>query len=291
MLLNVHPGISTIGELKATSMGPISEYQCSCGAQFEQCQFWGEVKEAMHSKGSPLDFDDFGTHFKSKNYLFNKILRAQIKNRLFEMIRRWVIFAIPSLKQEYRDILEINKSLIEIISNKQQGSIFVDGSKDAIRLLYMHESDEWEIYVIKLVRDGRAQANSARNKVEENIDYKVAVREWKSTILQMDEVCSYIPASRVLSVKYEDLCENPNDIMNKVFNFVGIEKIDQDWSDVVIDSGNQHIIGNNMRKKQSIKIKLDTKWKQKVSDKEMRFFDKIARKVNKKLGYQSDVRS
>lgn len=290
MLMNVHPSISTIGELKATSMEPIEDYMCSCGEQIHACHFWKDVQSDLEKKYSlDLNLGQFGTHFNAKEYIKGKILSAQLRGKLFEATRREFILRWTNLTSAYKRILDKNVKLVETICDLQGGEVFLDGSKDPNRLRFMHDSDQWDIYVIKLVRDGRAQSNSARNKSEENTDYIGAVGEWKKTIKQMNRVCDYFPQSKVLSIKYEDLCANPNDVMNGIWNYVGLNDIEQDWSNVVIDSRNQHIIGNNMRKKESIKIRLDTKWIDSVSKQELDYFDSKAGQLNRDLGYQSTI--
>ena len=51
-LLAQHPRVATVGELKATRMGSIDEYRCSCGEPMRTCEFWqalgGKPKAALN---------------------------------------------------------------------------------------------------------------------------------------------------------------------------------------------------------------------------------------------------
>ena len=290
MLMNVHPSISTIGELKATSMEPISDYMCSCGTNINECAFWDEIQAVLAGKNATLDLADYGTHFKSDKYIFDRILRAQVRGPLFEGLRKTIIDAVPALKSEYQAILNKNELMVNAICENQGGDYFLDGSKDPNRLLFMDRSGRWDIYVIYMIRDGRAQSNSARSKEDDKFDFYGAVNEWKSTVLQMNEACVQMTTQNVHHIKYEDLCESPSVEMNKIWSFLGLEEIEQDWSKVTISQKDQHIIGNNMRKKDNITIRLDQRWNEKVTTEELEYFDNQAGSLHAELGYQRTKR-
>lgn len=285
-LLAQHPEIATIGELKATSMGDIKQYTCSCGEPILSCSFWQQAQAAAKAKGMDFSLDDFGTHFKSDVNLHNKILGAQVRGLGFEALRSVAIGCVPGLQQEYNAILKRNKVLVDVCLELQGGSIFIDGSKDPNRLEYLVRSNLWDIDVLYMVRDGRAQANSAREKPLENLDYESACKEWVHTIDQMDAVLRYVDTKRVMKLKYEDLCKEPNAVINSIWSFLGIEAIDQDWSDVALDGSEHHILGNdNMRKAKSVTIRHDEKWRGKVSEAELALYQEIAGPTHMRLFY------
>ena len=115
MLLAEHQRIATIGELKATSMGDLKYYQCSCGLPILECDFWKALIVEMSRRGAELDLDDFHTHFAGKEKYISRILLSQIRAPFFELLRSIAIQAIPGLRKEYLSIMEKNRQMIDAI--------------------------------------------------------------------------------------------------------------------------------------------------------------------------------
>ena len=46
-LLARHPDIATVGELKASALGSLDSYKCSCGELLRECQFWDRIASRM----------------------------------------------------------------------------------------------------------------------------------------------------------------------------------------------------------------------------------------------------
>lgn len=285
MLLARHPRIATIGELKATSMGELEDYKCSCGLPILNCEFWESLTEKVKQAGESFDIEDFGTHFTDKRFLVRKILGAQVRGSFFEFLRWLVIKAIPGISRQHARIVKKNNIVIDSICDIQNKDVFLDGSKDPHRLLYLINSDIWDIYVVRMIRDGRAQSNSNRRKEENKMNYRDSVIEWNRTINQMTLAGRYIQGDRIHDLRYEDLCANPKGVMDDLWVFLGLEKMQCDWNEVDIKEFEHHILGNNMRTKDKIYIALDEGWKNNVSVKELREFDRIAGKTNESLGY------
>lgn len=285
-LLAQHRDIATIGELKATAMGDISQYICSCGAPIQTCDFWAQARAAVKEQGEELALDNFGTHFTADNALHQKVLGAQMRSPVFEVMRDMAINLLPGLARTFQEILNKNRLLVDVTMGLQGGSVFIDGSKDPNRLKYLLQSSYWDIEVISMVRDGRAQANSAREKPLENMDYEKACEEWVYTIQQMELVSRYVSPDKVFSLKYEDLCKDPNKIINDIWAFLGLEAIEQDWGNVALAGGSHHILGNdNMRKSDTVSIRYDERWRDKVSQEELAIYERIAGRTHTALGY------
>ncbi len=266
-------------------MGNIDEYFCSCGTLIADCSFWSQLVQACREQGIPMKLQDFGTHFKSSNATWSKILGAQIRGPIFETIRRFFLNKLPGLHREYLKILNCNNSLIDLLLDGKQNDWFLDGSKDPNRLMYFKHSARWNIKVIVLYRDGRAQSNSSRHKSPQQFNYVEAAREWKKTIKQMSRVMELFEKDSYLELHYETLCERPSQTMEKLWQFLELDSPDIDWeSDIV--KGTSHILGNDMmRQRNQIKIRLDKKWMSELTDSNLADFEKVAGEANRKLGY------
>jgi len=284
LLLAQHQDIATMGELKATAMGPIENYRCSCGELIEACDFWQQLQLSVKKQNKAFSLQNFGTHFGSASLFSDRILRAQVRGPIFESIRQ-VGLSLPGVAAEFQQIIENNQYFIEQTCRLQDKSIFLDGSKDPHRLKYLMQSNLWDIKVIRMYRDGRAQSNSQRKKGYHGGDYASACHEWKSTIAQMHEVSALLPKDDLITIKYESLCADPNAVMESLWQFLDIPSMEQDWSSVDLRQTPHHIIGNSMRTKSQISIKVDDAWKETLSDDDLTAFNNIAASTNHQLGY------
>lgn len=287
MLLAEHQRIATIGELKATSMGDLKQYQCSCGQPILECDFWKTLRVEMSERGSKLDLEDFHTHFAGNKKYISRILLSQIRAPFFELLRSIAIQAIPGLRKEYLSIMKKNKQMIDAICDIEKRSHFLDGSKDPQRLLYFDRSGNWNIKLIKMYRDGRAQSNSNRKKKANKMDYLSSVKEWRKTVKQMERVTNYASIKDVYTLRYEDLCSSPGKYMDELWDYIGIERIERNWSELDINKQGNHILGNNMRTKDKLRVSLDEGWRSDVTKEELDIFRKVAGDMNASLGYRT----
>ncbi|MBV1878025.1 MAG: sulfotransferase [Pseudomonadales bacterium] len=285
MMLAQHPRISTIGELKATAMGSVDEYSCSCGEKLLACNFWRQLSKDMAQQGEAFSLSNFGTHFGSRHALSNRILGAQVRGGLFEFLREKSIALIPSLAKEYQQITQKNRFIIEKICGLQKGDLFLDGSKDPQRLLYYQASGLYNIYVIRMFRNGRAQCHSRRLKPRNPVDHTGAVKEWVSTIKQMDYLVQKFADDKVFTFQYEQLCAQTGSILDQICSWLSIDPLSMDWSNINLKQSEHHIVGNRMRNEDSIVIRLDEKWRNSTTPSETQVFDSLGQKTNRQIGY------
>lgn len=280
-LLSTHRAITTIGELKATSMGDIEQYLCSCGQPLLECQFWRTVKEAMDRCGNKFVLSHFGTHFITDNRLCNRLLRSGVRGKLFEAARSIALGIVPSWRRILQEILNTNRTLIDILCDLHEGYVFLDDSKDAVRLRYLLSGGYWDIRVINLVRDGRGVTNSYMGHYK--VSMEEAVKEWLHTCREIAHMESRLGKNQCLRVNYEELCCNPQTVLTKIYNFIGVE---QSVCSANYHASDYHILGNAMRLTSTSTIRLDEKWRTKLSAVDLEIFESRAGRINRKLGYQ-----
>src|SRR5690606_37344402 len=94
-LLNAHPDVCTVGELKA-GMPDGYNYVCSCGVPLGQCDFWQRVIDAHRRTGRNFDLNDFGMRFERQPHRWvGKILGAGVRGPLLEWVRDTAIACLP----------------------------------------------------------------------------------------------------------------------------------------------------------------------------------------------------
>jgi len=280
LLLADHPDIATVGELKATSRGDLSTYYCSCGALLKACPFWSNVQETMHGYGRKFSLDNYDTHFHHPPHLLtDRLLRTSVRSPLFETIRETGFLLSPTARKIRTKIIEQNKALIDIICSLQKASVFLDGSKDPIRLKILFSTGLWDIRAIHLIRDGRGVTNSYMKN--QNMSMNKAAQEWVTTQKECKQMTRLLGNRRCLTVYYEALCQEPEKTLASIYDFLKIESETQPSLNRI-----KHIMGNRMRLGQHKDIRLDEKWKQSLSASNLLIFKDIAGELNRRHGYK-----
>jgi hypothetical protein len=280
-LLAQHPQIATIGELKATAMGGLSTYYCSCGTLLTECPFWQQVITAMAVHGKNFSLENFGTHFRTHSPIIDRLLRTSYHGPFLEAVREIAFQCYPSAARLRKTIIEQNKAVIETICSIQQKNIFLDDSKDPVRLKFLLSSDYWYIRVIYLIRDGRGVTNSYMR--HHNAHMTEAATEWVHTQQECDRMAKQLGSDLCLQICYEDLCRNPDEILTKITTFLDIAPVTDNRQSLSVQQ--QHILGNQMRLTALHDIRLDEKWKKSLSSDDLTIFNAIGGKLNQSYGY------
>ena len=280
MLLAPHTRIASVGELKATSMGAIDDYLCSCGTRLLNCSFWRELQSVLAASGVELRFDDFETHFKNGPGVIDKLLGAGVRGHLFEAARSTLIRWTPPTSRAWRNKIDRIHSVMNAIMHIQGGDIFLDSSKDCIRLQHLIQANRWDIKVVRIDRDGRGVVNSIKKR--HRIDIDNAIREWKYTMREQHNVWRSLPDHAKLLIRYEDLCHSPQAELERIEAFTGIDGLIDCQSSAPL-----HLLGNPMRTAGGLDIKLDEKWRDELEAVELTKFETEAGHTNRLLGYSS----
>lgn len=279
-LLAQHPRIATIGELKATGMGDVSRYACSCGELITRCAFWARVTEQCRRRGVEFSVDAFGTSLRSPNGVTDVLLRTRVRGRWFERARALLLDTLPRCRAEITALVRRNFELSRVICELQDRDVFLDGSKDAPRLLHFARSGLWRVRTIFLTRDGRGVVNSL--KTRKNLSVDRAAEDWVTTIRENLSTVRLLDPREVITVRYEELCANPDGTLARVWDWLGIghPPLGQDFR-----AGDFHILGNEMRLRRSAEIKLDERWRRELDADALQRFERRAGALNRALGY------
>jgi len=211
--------------------------------------------------------------------LSDKLLYSSLRGPLFESLRDSLIGAIGNIQAFNKRVKNTNRVLVEILMDKMGGSIFLDGSKDPIRLKYLSQIPEWDIKVIHMVRDGRATSYSYMKNYGITMDQ--AAREWRQTCNEFPNIERFIDSKNIYFTRYEDLCRDQNGALDDIFGFLGVG---HDLSDN--DFSKQHILGNSMRLTDDFNVKMDNRWKNALSPEDLACFSRTAGEINAKYGYE-----
>jgi hypothetical protein len=281
-LLAAHPRIATVGELKGTSMGDVDAYPCSCGAPIRQCPFWKRLAAALADRGVDFDVARFGTHFRWENggRLADRALAARLRGPAAEWLRRRALSALPGLRGHARRILERNRVMIETVCALRGADVFLDGSKDPVRLKYLMDCPAWRPRVIHLVRDGRGATLSYMKVYGCSMDE--AAREWRATNQECERLRRALPAESWVRLRYEDVCRDPAAGVRQALGLLGENGPATVGDFRAID---HHIIGNSMRLRPDGRIEMNESWRTALTQGDRDAFERVAGGLNRQLGY------
>ena len=280
-LLSQHDRIATIGELKATRMGDVDRYDCSCGTRIRECAFWQELARRAADRDVEFSVDDFGTVFGSSNALLDKVMRATVRGPWFERLRSALLALAPGAAARRRAIARRNFVLGQVVCEMQDGDIFLDGSKDAVRLRHFIDAGLWDIRVIYLQRDGRGVTNSYRKHDDMSRDR--AIDYWLANVRELERMRARLPGESVFDLRYEDLCREPARTMSELWRWLGIAE--RPLEALAETADKSHILGNRMRLTNVAEIRYDESWRRISSADDLERFAERAGHVNRQLGY------
>ncbi|MCC7462072.1 MAG: hypothetical protein IT480_06365, partial [Gammaproteobacteria bacterium] len=164
MLLNSHPDICTVGELKITALGDVRRYRCSCGVPILECPFWCGVTADMRAAGFDFDIAHPGTHYGAvDSVLARRLLRPLHRGSGFERLRDLALACTPGWSRFLAAAQARNAALIGSVLARSGKQVIVDSSKIGMRLKYLLRNPALDVRVVRVKRDGRAVALTYMN--------------------------------------------------------------------------------------------------------------------------------
>lgn len=304
MLLGSHPEICTVGELKVTSLGDPDLYRCSCHLKIVDCPFWCSVRDAMRDRGIDFEVTAAGTDIRTgASHYVRRLLRPLCRGMVLEKLRDALLFLSPNWRASLPRIQHRNRALVESISALTGKQVIVDSSKIGLRLKYLQEIPGLDVVVIRLIRDGRAVSltymdparfadardvslrggGSGGDRREQRLPMMQAAREWLRSNEEAEAVLKQMDARKWTQVHYEDICQNPVAELSRLYAFLGVDPAGRQLDFRSIE---QHVVGNGMRLDTTSEIRLDERWRDTLNQDELRVFDRVAGRMNRRLGYQ-----
>jgi len=252
-----------------------------------------------------IDFDitRAGTSiFEVQSRYAHRLLAPLYRDSVLESIRDCALWFSPAWHAHYRETQHRNAALVESLQEITGAKLVLDSSKLALRLKYLLQIPRMDIKVIRLIRDGRAVsltytdewsfADAADPKLRgggsgvrrepPRRDMAAAAHEWKRSNEAADCLVSQLPRSQWIEVRYEELCSQPEPTLRRLCQFLALNP---DKIDLNFRSRKQHVIGNGMRLDSTSEIRLDERWREHLSIEDLRAFESVAGKLNRKYGY------
>ncbi|MCF8076233.1 MAG: sulfotransferase [Desulfotignum sp.] len=232
LLLGSHSKMLGIGEVERMEQTP----KCTCGYALRHCNFWSELYlesflRSLRLFRKPLDFI-----FGNQNYLTRRGKHS------------W-----KPLKDRQQFIKD-NLLFYKTICNKSGKEIIVDSSKNIDRAELLAAEEAMDVFLVHIVRDGRAVTWSYMKKYNKALFYAYSWLTYyiKITLLKKRTTAGYI------RVEYEDLVKKPELELKRILNALGYEF---EPSMMEFRSQNNHQVGgNDMRFHKTVEIREDRDW-------------------------------
>lgn len=303
MLLGSHPEICSAGELKATSLGPVTSYRCSCGHLIGECPFWHRVHEAMARRGIAFSITSAMADVRTgASPAMRRLLRPLHRGPLLEAMRDLALAGIPGWRRHVARVQAIDAALAASLCECSGARAVVDSSKIGLRLKFLLNNPGLDVKVIRLVRDGRATAltymdparyadaqqahlrggGSGLSRDHERLSVQAAAHEWRRSNEEAAAIVGGLPRAQWTQVRYEDLCQDPRGTLQSLCAFIGVGGAPPIES---FKTREHHVIGNGMRFDTSNAIALDDRWRSALGVEHLRIFEDTAGALNRELGY------
>lgn len=282
-LLNGHPECASVGEA-AGRIKPsrFATYECSCGRQLGECEFWADVAQRTAQLGYPVDprkKDLWNTNFRIAPYhALNVGLFRTLRSDLIDDLRDATLWRIPAVRRAIAARGDNSWSLARAVLDLTGKRTFVDTSRDHQRPKLLALNPRLDVYVVHLVRDPRGNSASIMKRHETD-DATYAAKLWRKTNVAADRVRRFFPPDRWLRIRYEDLCADVSETLDRVCDFLQVRRFEPPAD---FRAGEHHVVGNPMRSASTGAIRQDTSWKERLSESDL---DKIARVVGQVSHY------
>ncbi len=284
-LLNSHSRIASIGA--AVGLVPraaAADYRCTCTRLLSACPFWAEVARRMGEGGFPLRPDSvrWPTRFEvSRHRLVNGPLVRSLRSAPLDILRDATLLSWGPLRRRLDRAGAYSRELARAVLAAAAKGVFVDSSRDPMRVRYLAASPGIDLRAIHLVRDVRGNAASLMRHYG-IADAGRAARIWRRANLEAERVRHRLPAGRWLRVLYTDLCRDLEGTLASLHGFLGLEPEPPPPN---FRHAESHILGNPMRLSGAGEVREDLSWQTLLSAVDLRAIARVAGSANRAFGY------
>lgn len=261
LALGQHPSVCSTGELtflpwqflRDGKVCPQREDVCTCGTCFTECDFWHDVLLHCSSETRRLMQDEPNAYKMSFSgsigHQVSLLYRMRgLSRRCLVRLLGWKVYSKME-NARTREIAANNWELIDAIGAAGKAQYVVDSSKDPFRAFHLWKLRPQDVIPVVLVRDVESQIGSKHLQhrgIRKNINY------WQTFYKDLVHPLIEHMGSRSRAVRYEEFCAEPEAILNRELDDIGLN---YDGLLGEIRPGKSHLVaGNPMRYKESFQI-------------------------------------
>lgn len=258
MLLGSHPGVATVAEVSGNRrQGRMAEFRCACGRLMLECPFWLQVRTRMQHAGySDFDLGNFGLRFDHGRGALGRFRTGSLRWSRLEDLRDAALNLIPGQRRSLEQLAQRNLDFARTVLDLMGGEVFVDTSKERMRIRYLYRQVDMDVRAVHLVRDVRAVTASTLRRHPAAAPVRIA-RDWASTNSTIKRHLDLLPAAKRILVRYEDVVRDVDSSLSRLFAFCGLDQPGQS----PFHGRELHLIGNAARLRSLGTLTLDERWR------------------------------
>ncbi len=242
ILLSNTPGVSGVGEVTHIFKdGFINDEICSCGEPASICEQWSAVRKACNWQDSELS-------------LLNQLFVDVAWHTHFPKV------ALGLISSEKKKLfLETNDCLFRATASVTNSNAVVDSSKYAGRALELARAFPGKTKIICLTRSpaGLVSAFQKTDAAEQKPKSLLGTFLYYAYTMACFRIVAWLLGDRLLRVRYEDMITSPQQTLNKIESWAGIDLSntknilkEKQW----LEAG--HIVtGNRLRRQGRVKFR------------------------------------
>ncbi len=284
MLLARHPLLSSDGEtFPQCEAGPVA---CSCGRVQVECPYYRQAAGHMlGAEGRTWNRDLFTSHpvysrLKVVDSMAGRLWNIAPLQAAQDLLRAKVV---PAWRRQDEDFVANHLRFMTNSLRMRQARVYVDGCKSIRRALLFARCDRVQMKVIHLIRDGRGFCFSyLKNNGLPQSRLPQAARAWCKELRAVERFVARYPQMPVLTVRYEDLCRDLPDTLQRVYTFL---EVPYDPAMAGGDAPTCHVLGNRMRMAFTGKVEQCLRWRRDFTPPQIAFLNRSLRPTLERYGY------
>lgn len=269
------------------------------------CPVWGRILQEVASEENldigrnPFSWrvSDVGMEEEHRKSAPWRVPFVWLRHRLWRLVR-YLQYLSPlglgKLASIYKPQSTWAKNRSRVVSRLaaiNDVDAIVDASKDSLDMLDVYYHSTVPVKIIFLTRDSRGNVWSMLKRLKAGMsrddNVTPAAREWVKVNGRIWRLVQQVPNADCMHLRYEDLCRNPRDVMNRLFEFAGLDAFDVVSARDESDREAHTIGGNKIRfSSEPLNIREDKAWSQNLTDQELRTIRAIAGPLSDELGYE-----
>jgi len=279
-LFDCHPEICSVGEVpnRADAATGGQNIICSCGQALRECGFWQRAFSRIQVRGVRNPVACWANSYGYRQRLLHKVLglhRCGWKGQLQLLADR----CLPVHRRRVNDCDRVNVAFVRSVLEERGAKVFFDASKRLRRLARMLRTPEFDVKVIRVVRDARAYANSMKRH---QVAVSAAARQWRNYQAAAEDLLSTIDPHRVRVVRYEDVCGAPRQHLPGLLEFMGVSPREMP---LAVIPKEHHVIGNRVRLSDRLELRADERWRTALTDDEAAAVCRVVAGEHARFGY------
>jgi hypothetical protein len=293
LLLGSHSQCFSLGEIEHLPKNLTLDTPCSCGCTARSCGFWNQVAQLLLDRTgidirvSPYAFP-VGLYLASRVIDHNFQTPAYLKKRRAILLIKHIEYMLGTdprwlswLTKPFEDGVANTLTLYDAVSSVSGRTVLVDSSKEYRKAIALYRKHPERVRLIVLSRDGRGVFSS---KLRSGFSRNDSVRPWaKFYERALPLLERNVATEHRLRLRYEDLAQHPEDTLQGLCRFLAI---DFEPGMLAFRETTHHILnGNDMRMSGPSEIRLDERWRSDLPADDLAFFERLAGRQNRALGY------